>query len=159
MNEKSSIRAWLAADPSRRHRLMAYIAVCLAFAIGLFRVESIAKTQVHDADERRIQGRALLYQGCHSLNGLREALDDTFHLLFAQAMSNPDTDRYRVSRSLDILRGNLAPTDCEHVLADLTDEEKAEARARANGGAPSLPLPPPTAPGYLPPTTPPAPND
>lgn len=139
-----------------RHRLAAYVLVALVASFGVWRVEVIARSAEDTAqrvaqisDERRISGRALLYSGCRSINEVRTSVDDGFQLLAVLSLNNPDASRERISRALDALRGKLNPTDCEHVVAGLPPDE-AEAVRSAAARSPSLPLPPPTVPGYVP---------
>lgn len=111
--------------------------------------------------ERRIASRSQDYANCQENNRQNIASATTYENLFLAAASNPPSPdspltpaerRYNLSRSLDILRGEITVSDCESTLADLTDEQKARARDRA-AGIPRSPLPPPDIPGYVPPTT------
>ncbi len=99
--------------------------------------------------DRRIANRAIQYGGCLDDNKRTDAVDRSYQVLAAEALSSPDRDAFRTSRALDGFRAGLTIADCDSILSDLTAEEEAETRQRA-AHLPRRALPPPTVPGYVP---------
>lgn len=106
----------------------------------------------HEQSARRVAFAAQQYAGCEKNNDQNRSIDNGYQAVFGPIFAvspNPAG----LSRTLDALRGGMTVDDCGTFLAQLSTDEAARAR-KAAAAIPRQPLPPPTIPGYVPPSGP-----
>lgn len=127
---------------------LALVAAALAGWAGRTAQDTASRAQDNSRADLVIAAGLRLF-GCEQVNRVAAGVDDGFQALAALNLRR-GADPVETSRALDALRRTLNPADCNSLLRTLDEMDREQARAVASL-VPTIPIPPPTVEGYVPP--------